>query len=99
EPDGAMVADAVLRIQKSGNYLFTASAYGLFDYHFSDEYDPENAAGQIAWGAEGQPADGATGDFPLTIRWNKNAMPAADVPMPMEAESVTLEVREADEPD
>ena len=89
------VAETVLEIRKPGHYRFTAPAFGIYDFGLDSA--PEE--GKITWGAAGEPKEGATGSFPLSIRWHKTNRP---VEMPIAADSICppmLEVRDAGAPE
>ena len=71
------VAETVLEIRKPGHYRFTAPTFGIYD--FGMDSAPEE--GKITWGAAGEPKEGATGKFPLSIRWHKSGK-LPEMPMP-----------------
>lgn len=55
--------------------------------------------GKITWGAAGEPKEGATGSFPLSIRWHKPAK-LPEMPMPSDLQyPPMLEVRDAGAPE
>jgi hypothetical protein len=95
-PEGFVVAEAVLEIRKPGNYKFTAPQFPAFS--IGPGVSQEKATREILWGAAGEPKDGATGKFPLQIRWEKPAVRPGIPPMPGLEDAVFLEAREAGEP-
>jgi hypothetical protein len=94
-PEGVMLADAVLEIRKPGNYQFTAPQFDI-----GPDFSPQQAKGDITWGAAGEPKEGKTGTFPLQIRWEKSsARPPEMLSMPELMTMATLEVRDARAPE
>ncbi|MCX6970259.1 MAG: hypothetical protein NTV93_08915 [Verrucomicrobia bacterium] len=96
KPEGFVVTDAVLEIRKPGNYKFTAPQFAI--YSISMEFAPEKADGEITWGAAGEPKEGATGKFPLQVRWKNPAAQAGRPPMREFENTIVLEARDASAP-
>lgn len=99
-PEGFVVADAILEIRKPGSYKFTAPSFSIYSIgpEFNPEFNPEKVDGEITWGTAGEPKDGATGKCPMQIRWAKPSVRASMPPVPGFESSVVLEVRDANVP-
>jgi hypothetical protein len=91
-------AECILEIRKPGSYVFAAPALYFFEIMMdqSDEVDPP---GKIVWGSRGEPQEGDSGKFPLTIRYEM--VPEGDFWPGMEfgSSSIVIEVRDANERD
>ncbi|MEI8386614.1 MAG: hypothetical protein WCG76_03350 [Verrucomicrobiota bacterium] len=96
-PEGFVVTEAVLEIRKPGNYKFTAPLFSM--YMISPECNPEKTEGEITWGTAGAPKEGATGKFPLQIRWVKPSAQTSLPPVSGFESSVVLEARDAGAPE
>jgi hypothetical protein len=93
--DGEELTEAVLKISKPGHYRFAAP-----DFEYSDvEFGLASKPGEITWGAAGEPKEGSTGSFPLSIRCKNGSPPSERYPGFPSANSAVLEVRNADSPD
>lgn len=93
--EGEELAEAVLEIRKPGHYRFAAPYFEYSDFEFGLASKP----GEITWGAAGEPKEGSTGSFPLSIRWKKASPPIEGYAGFQSANSAVLEVRNADGPD
>lgn len=94
--NGAMVADAVLEIKKSGRYEFTAPLYVYSEGGMLSEMDPTIEFGKITWGPAGVPKEGATGSYPLQIRWEKG-IPTTEAELAqrdLRQDTISLEARD-----
>lgn len=87
--DGTLVCDGVVSIRKPEAFTFRAPRY----LWRADENETEN--GEITWGATGKP-DGATGDFPFTVKWTKGVPEGGLKDIGMYEDVLWLEVRRAD---
>ncbi|MEO8614107.1 MAG: hypothetical protein ABI600_03120 [Luteolibacter sp.] len=93
--NGAMIADAVLEIRKSGNYDFAAPRYSYPNNEEEANSDSPIELGKITWGPAGTPKEGVPGIYPLQIRWERNiptTLPKSPAPYSDE-DMVYLEVR------
>lgn len=92
--NGAMVADAVLKIHKSGHYDFTAPRF-IYSEQITDT-ESAIELGKITWGPAGAPKEGAPGTYPFQIRWEKNIPPTmAEMRQHMpDDDMIYLEVRD-----
>lgn len=80
-PENPLVAKCVLAIHKPGDYEFRAPSSYYFEMIYpelmEDDAMPKST---VVWGEAGKPAAGASGKYPLEIRWNnipKSEMMAA----------------------
>jgi hypothetical protein len=97
--NGAMTVDGTLEIHKAGHYAFTAPRYSYQQKDDGTDFESLVEQGQITWGNEGPPKDGAPGMHPFKIRWEKNIPPdvAALQSVMAEETAVFMEVRDADQ--
>jgi hypothetical protein len=97
--EGGLVADALLEVRKPGDYQFRAVRFSNLEFAAAMESESDLSIGAIEWSGGKSPAAGATGSYPLTIRWAKSPaiVPPAEVGL-ME-DSVILEVRTNAEPE
>jgi len=115
-PEQSMIAKCVLEIHKPGDYEFRSPPFFYFDM-----FDPESMEQDakpmcsVVWGDAGKPGPGATGRYPLEIRWTNipgiELMAAADmmndsIPIILEAHAsghdevlYTLTGRELEKPE
>jgi hypothetical protein len=96
--DGVLTANAVIEIRKPGDYQFKARRFTVIDFDPSKEPEPDHDVGQIEWARAGVPHAGATGTFPVSIRWDQAppiAQPAESGPI---EDCVIVEVRQAAAP-
>jgi hypothetical protein len=100
-PDKALVAKCVLEIHKPGDYEFRSPSFHYFDMFYPEMGDEQTAPTvTVVWGDAGKPANGASGKYPLEIRWDN--IPNGDLflgaeSMP-EAVPVLLEVHTPQNP-
>jgi hypothetical protein len=97
--DGKLAADAVLEIRKPGDYRFRAVRFSYMDLMEAQEPTSDTSTGRIEWTGAGAPAPGATGSYPLTIRWDKCPAPPFAADEGLNEDCITLEVRTSAEPD
>jgi hypothetical protein len=97
--DGKLAADAVLEIRKPGDYRFRALRYSYMEMMDVQDPNVDTQTGRIEWIGNGTPAAGATGTFPLTIRWDKSPPPAPKTDDGIDEDCITVEVSTSAEPD
>ena len=80
-PENALVAKCVLVIHKPGDYEFRSPSSYYFEMIYPELMeDDKMPQSTVVWGEAGKPAAGASGKYPLEIRWNnipKSEMMAA----------------------
>lgn len=101
-PEKSLVAKCVLEIHKPGDYEFRSPSFYYFDIIYPEMMEEQALpTASVVWGGAGKPVAGATGKYPLEIRWDnipKGELMVGAENMP-EAVSVLLEVHAPDNPD
>lgn len=72
-PEGGFLVEGVLEIRKPGRYKVVATRFVFPEMLPAGGMDSGLNEGKITWGAAGEPKDGATGKYPLQVRWEKTA--------------------------